>query len=250
MDQVDFFVNGATAIVTGAAQGIGFAIADVFSRQGVKILLLDIDDSKLQQAYLKLHRKGRQVQACLGDVTQESDLQDAAAKALETWGRIDVLVNNAGIGGVGKSCIELTVDEWRRMLEVDLTGVFLACRAVIPSMVEQQRGSIINIASITGQAGIAGSTHYAAAKAGVIGFSKSLASELAPHKVNVNVIAPGLIDTRMSRARGIEHQRGKVIWPRIGTVEDIAWAAAYLASPRAEFITGTVLNVNGGAYMG
>ena len=170
-------------------------------------------------------------------------------EVLGAWGRIDVLVNNAGIGGMGKTILDLTTDEWRQMIDVDLTSVFLCCRAVLPTMIQQRRGAIINIASVTGQMGVAGSTHYAAAKAGVIGFTKSLAHEVATHRVNVNVIAPGLIDTDMSRARGIEHQRHLVIWPRIGNVEDVAWAVAYLVSDRAEFITGTVLNINGGAYM-
>ena len=165
------------------------------------------------------------------------------------WGRVDILINNAGIGGVGKTLLELSPAEWRRMIEVDLIGVYLGCRAVLPQMIEQQRGSIITISSITGQMGMAGSTHYAAAKAGVIGFSKALAQEVAQHTINVNVIAPGLVDTDMSRARGIDHQSRLVRWPRIGTVTDIAWAAAYLASDRAEFITGAVLNINGGAYM-
>jgi 3-oxoacyl-[acyl-carrier protein] reductase len=135
------------------------------------------------------------------------------------------------------------------MIDIDLTAVFLSCRAVLPHMMKQERGSIVNIASITGQMGAAGSTHYAAAKAGVIGFSKALAHEVASYSINVNVVAPGLVDTDMSRSRGIDHQRHLVLWPRIGEVDDIAWAVAYLASDRAEFVTGAVFNVNGGAYM-
>lgn len=184
-----------------------------------------------------------------GDVSQLDDVQAMVDTTLESWGRVDILVNNAGIGGAGKTLLELELDEWQRMIDVDLTAAFLCCRAVVPHMIEQKRGSIVNIASITGQMGVAGSTHYAAAKAGVIGFSKALAQEVAPFFVNVNVVAPGLIDTDMSRARGIEHQRHLVIWPRIGEVIDIAWAVAYLVSDRAQFVTGAVLNVNGGAYM-
>jgi 3-oxoacyl-[acyl-carrier protein] reductase len=237
------------AIVTGAARGIGFAAADLLSNLGARVLLQDMDAEKLRQATLDLKSREREVLACAGDVSREEDVQWATDFTLQAWGRIDILVNNAGIGGVGKQILDLTVAEWQRMIDVDLTAIFLFCRAVLPQMIQQQRGGIINIASITAQRGIAGSTHYAAAKSGVIGFSKSLAQEVAAHHINVNVVSPGLVDTEMSRARGIDHQRQLVIWPRIGVVEDIAWAIAYLASDQAEFITGTVLNVNGGAYM-
>jgi NAD(P)-dependent dehydrogenase (short-subunit alcohol dehydrogenase family) len=245
----EFSLHDHTAIVTGAARGIGYSIADILSGLGANVLLQDIDGDNLEKAFLNFNGNERKVCHCQGDVSQEADIERMVSEALRRWGRIDILVNNAGIGGVGKKIIDLTVDEWQRMIDVDLTSVFLCCRAVLPHMIEQKRGAIVNIASITGQMGVAGSTHYAAAKAGVIGFTKSLAREVAEHRVNVNVIAPGLIDTDMSRARGIEHQQHLVIWPRIGTVEDIGWAVAYLASDHAEFITGTVLNINGGAYM-
>lgn len=242
-------LEGKVAIVTGAARGIGRATADLLSRAGASVLLQDIDAESLSQACETLRAQGCSVLARQGDVSQLDDVQAMVDTTLESWGRVDILVNNAGIGGAGKTLLELELDEWQRMIDVDLTAAFLCCRAVVPHMIEQKRGSIVNIASITGQMGVAGSTHYAAAKAGVIGFSKALAQEVAPFFVNVNVVAPGLIDTDMSRARGIEHQRNLVIWPRIGEVIDIAWAVAYLVSDRAQFVTGAVLNVNGGAYM-
>ncbi len=237
------------AIVTGAARGIGFATSRLLATLGASVLLQDIDEDAIYNAYHQLHESGFDVSVSIGDISRVDDTISMVETALRRWGRIDILINNAGIGGTGKTLLELDIKEWKRMIEVDLTGVFLCCRAVLPQMIKQNRGSIINIASITGQMGVYGSTHYAAAKAGVIGFSKSLAREVAKFYINVNVIAPGLIDTDMSRARGIEHQRHLVIWPRIGNVEDIAWAAAYLASDHAEFITGAVLNINGGAYM-
>lgn len=242
-------LEGKVAIVTGASRGIGRAIAELFACCGVSVVLQDINEEILQETCSALERKGYAVAASPGDVSRREDVQRMTLKAIETWGRVDILVNNAGIGGLGKTLQMLETDEWQRMIDVDLTAVFLSCRAVLPHMIAQKRGSIINISSITAQMGVSGSTHYAAAKAGVIGFSKSLAQELAPHYINVNVIAPGLIDTEMARARGIDHQSHLVRWPRIGTVDDIAWAAAYLASDQAEFITGAVLNVNGGAYM-
>ncbi|HZD55952.1 MAG TPA: SDR family NAD(P)-dependent oxidoreductase [Anaerolineales bacterium] len=245
----DLSLHGRVAIVTGAARGIGYATAACLARLGASVLLQDIDGGAVDERCSRLREAGRDVEVCSGDVSCADDAAMMAELALRSWGRIDILVNNAGIGGIGKTLLELKTEEWKRMIEVDLTGVFLCCRAVLPQMIKQNRGSIVNIASITGQMGVGGSTHYAAAKAGVIGFSKALAHEVARHFINVNVISPGLVDTDMSRARGIEHQRHLVIWPRIGSVEDIAWAVAYLASDRAEFITGAVLNINGGAYM-
>jgi 3-oxoacyl-[acyl-carrier protein] reductase len=249
MDHYEFRLNDKVAIVTGAARGIGYAVADVLSCLGARVLLQDIDETTLSVSVQQLQAKDRRVRSIHGDVSLEPDCQAMVEEALGSWGRIDILVNNAGIGGVGKKLLELSFEEWQRMIEVDLTAVFLCCRVALPCMIRQQRGVIINIASVTALMGVAGSTHYAAAKAGVIGFSKSLAKEVAEHHINVNVVAPGLIDTQMSRARGINHQSHLVLWPRIGKVDDIAWAVAYLASDQAEFVTGEVLNINGGAYM-
>lgn len=249
MDKYVFTLNDKVAIVTGAARGIGYAVANMLSGLGARVMLQDIDAVTLKSAVQQLLAEDRQVLSNQGDVSRAFDIQAMVDETLEKWGRVDILVNNAGIGGVGKNLLELSIEEWQRMIDVDLTAVFLCCRSVLPSMIRQQRGVIINIASITALMGVAGSTHYAAAKAGVIGFSKSLAREVAGQHINVNVVAPGLIDTHMSRARGIEHQRHLVIWPRIGSVDDIAWGVAYLASDQAEFVTGEVLNINGGAYM-
>ncbi len=249
LDKHQFSLSNKVAIVTGAARGIGYATADLLSGLGACVMLQDIDGPTLNNAGKLLQAENRKVMISQGDVSDCLYLKELVAQIISEWGRVDILVNNAGIGGVGKKLLELSIDEWQRMIDVDLTAVFLCCRAVLPSMIQQQRGVIINVASITALMGVEGSTHYAAAKAGVIGFSKSLAREVASHHINVNVIAPGLIDTQMSRARGIDHQRHLVIWPRIGEVSDIAWAVVYLASDQAEFITGEVLNVNGGAYM-
>lgn len=183
-------LKGKVAIVTGAARGIGRAIAEVLARSGASVLLQDIDRDSLQKTYKAFQEQGYRVLACAGDVSQADDIQKMIVKAIDVWKRIDILVNNAGIGGTGKTIQALELEEWQRMIDVDLTAVFLSCRAVLPYMIEQKRGAIVNIASITGQMGVAGSTHYSAAKAGVIGFSKSLAQEVAPHYINVNVVAP------------------------------------------------------------
>ncbi len=236
-------------LITGAARGIGRAIADRLASDGYHLGLNDIDGMGLSHVVSQLKKAGHQVIGLPGDVADSATIGEMVDKVMEQFGCIDSLVNNAGIGGVGKSILELTLDEWDEMLRVDLTATFLLCRAVLPHMISRQRGKIVNISSITAMMGVAGSTHYAAAKAGVIGFSKSLAREVADNRINVNVIAPGLIDTDMSRKRGIDHQRHFVAWPRIGKPEDVAGVVAFLLSDEAEFITGQVLSPNGGAYM-
>jgi 3-oxoacyl-[acyl-carrier protein] reductase len=236
-------------LVTGAARGIGRAIADRLAGGEHQLALNDLDADGLDRAVVQLKKAGAQVLGLPGDVSKPETAAEMVERVMAKFGRIDSLVNNAGIGGVGKTILELTLDEWDEMLRVDLTSTFLLCRAVLPHMMSQQRGRLVNISSVTALRGVAGSPHYAAAKAGVIGFSKSLAREVAGSRINVNVIAPGLIDTAMSRKRGIDHQRHMVAWPRIGQPEDVAGVTAFLLSGEAEFITGQVLSPNGGAYM-
>lgn len=237
------------AIVTGAGRGIGRAIAAAFLAEGARVVLSDINPSLLDEAAAALNPEPGRCRTVVADVADPAAVQAMVDEARGAFGGVDVLVNNAGIGGVGKTLLDVSLEEWHRMIQVDLTSVFICCQAVVPVMIEQGRGSIINISSITGVEGTAGSVPYAAAKAGVLGLTKSLAKEVARHRINVNAIAPGLIDTEMSRARGQEQSRRAVLWPRIGQPEDIAWLAVYLASDESEFVTGQVLGVNGGARM-
>ena len=235
--------------ITGAARGIGRAIAERMLAEGHLLALNDIDREALCDTIDALQAPDSSIIDLGGDVSRPEAGEAMAAKTIQHFGRIDSLVNNAGIGGTGKFILELDIEEWNEMLRVDLTSTFLLCKAVLPAMISQGRGRIVNIASITAMMGVAGSTHYAAAKAGVIGFSKSLAREVADKRINVNVVAPGLIDTDMARKRGIDHQRHFVAWPRIGEPDDIAGVVAFLLSDQAEFITGQVISPNGGAYM-
>jgi len=236
-------------LITGAARGIGRAIADRLADDGYHLALNDINCDALSHAVSRIKEAGHQVLGFAGDVSDPDTTEAMVSKVVGRFGCIDSLVNNAGIGGVGKTIVELSLEEWNEMLRVDLTATFLLCQAVTPHMISRERGRIVNISSVTALMGVAGSTHYAAAKAGVIGFSKSLAREVAGNRINVNVIAPGLIDTDMSRKRGIDHQRHFVAWPRIGKPQDVAGVVAFLLSDEAEFITGQVLSPNGGAYM-
>jgi 3-oxoacyl-[acyl-carrier protein] reductase len=242
-------LSGKRAVVTGAAQGIGAAIARAFVGEGARIVIADVRAAAVQALVAELRRNGADAHPVVADIASPADVERLFATALDQLGGLDVLVNNAGVGGVGRSILETDLDEWERMLRVNLTGCFLCCRAAVPMLRAAGRGSIINLSSITGMTGAAGSVPYGAAKAGVLGLTKSLAREAAQWRINVNAIAPGLIDTEMSRARGQEASRAAVLWPRIGQPEDVAALAVFLASDEAEFITGQVVSPNGGAVI-
>lgn len=242
-------LEGKRAVITGAARGIGEAIGRAFAAEGALVALNDLNAGDLGRVVDDITDGGGRGIAIPGDVSIPGDVERLFSDAAEAFGGLDILINNAGIGGVGHTILETSVEDWERMLRVNLTGAFLCCRAAVPLLRDAGRGSIVNLSSITGLTGAAGSVPYGAAKAGVIGLTRSLAREVAPWRINVNAIAPGLIDTEMSRARGQDATRSGVLWPRIGVAKDIAHLAVFLASDEAEFITGQVLSSNGGALM-
>ena len=242
-------LDSKVTIVTGAGRGIGKATALAFAREGATLILNDIDAGNLAQVAGDCRSISARVHECAADVSIPEDVQRLFTEADDFAGDLHVLVNNAGVGGVGRTIRESDLDEWNRMIAVDLTSVYLCCREAVQRMRHGGRGSIINLSSITGLAGTAGSVPYASAKAGVLGLTKALAKEVAGWRINVNAIAPGLIDTEMSRARGQSASGADVLWPRIGVPEDIAYLAVYLASDEAEFITGQVISPNGGALI-
>lgn len=242
-----FGLSRRRAMVTGAGRGIGRAAAVALTRAGARVAVNDIDAPAAQETAHAIRAGGGEAWSVPGDVADPGQVEAMVAAAVQALGGLDVLVNNAGIGGRGAPLGEVRLEEWERMLRVNLTSMFLTSKAALPHLLRGQHGCIINVSSVTGMTGWSGSVPYAAAKAGVIGFSKALARELAPVKVRVNVVAPGLIDTRMARERGLDHQRHLVLWPRLGVPEDVAGAIVYLASDAAEYVTGQVLSPNGGA---
>jgi 3-oxoacyl-[acyl-carrier protein] reductase len=214
------------------------------------MVINDIDIKAVAAAMALVEAVDGEALACPGDVSDPVQAQMMVKATVARFERLDILVNNAGIGGHGHTLLEVTLDEWERFIKIDLTGVFLCCQAAAPQMMRQGNGKIVNLSSIFGLSGAAGSIPYSAAKAGVIGLTQALARELAPHRINVNAVAPGLIDTAMSRARGtVESMHSQVLWPRIGRPEDVAELIAFLVSARAEFITGQVISPNGGSLM-
>ncbi|HUP21359.1 MAG TPA: SDR family NAD(P)-dependent oxidoreductase [Thermoanaerobaculia bacterium] len=266
-----------TTLVTGAGRGIGAAIARRFAEEGAKVVVTDLDQAVAEQVADEV---GGIALRC--DVTDPVEVAAVFEKVAGLLGRLDVLVNNAGIGGMegrseeemrarrarilaraeeiatggpvtqhDDSTLELSDDEWRRMLAVHLDGTFFCCREALRMMRDQGSGSIVNLGSIMGTAGGGGAAHYCAAKAGVLGLTRALAREVVTRGIRVNAIAPGWIATEMTAPLGEVRALLEAQTPmgRFGDVDDVAWAAVYLASEEAKFVTGQVLSPNGGWHM-
>jgi 3-oxoacyl-[acyl-carrier protein] reductase len=245
-----FDLTGKVAIVTGGARGIGRAITLALARQGATVLPGDVLVDGARQLAAEIVAAGGKAEGLALDVTSAPSVQAAVELTIQRFGRIDILVNNAGIAR-DQILMRMKREEWDAVLGINLTGAFTCSQAVVRPMMKQRWGRIIGISSVVGQSGNAGQSNYAASKAGLIGFSKSLAQELASRSVTVNVVAPGLIDTDMTRALS-ENVRNewaaKVPLGRLGTADDVASAVCFLATDEASYITGQVLAVNGGMY--
>jgi len=245
-----FDLPDRVAIVTGASRGIGRAIALALARQGARVVTAARGDHATAVAG-EIAAAGGQAVAASVDVTDAASVAAMVAETLERFGRVDVLVNNAGITR-DRLMLRMKREDWDAVVRTNLTAAFTCTQAVLRPMVKQRGGRIISISSVVGQAGNAGQANYAATKAGLIGFSKSLALEVASRGVTVNVVAPGLIETDMTRALPEEARKTwaeKVPLGRVGTPEDVAVAVCFLASDEASYITGQVIAVNGGLYM-
>lgn len=245
-----FDLTGKVAIVTGASRGIGRSIALALVRQGARVVLADVLADAAQQLAGEIAEAGGQAEAATVDVSSPESVQAAVDRVLQSHGRIDVLVNNAGIAR-DQLLMRMKREEWDAVLAINLTGAFTCAQAVLRPMMRQRSGRIISISSVVGQMGNAGQSNYAASKAGLIGFTKALAREVAARGITVNAVAPGLIDTDMTRALS-ESVRAewaaKVPLGRLGSPEDVAWTVAFLAADEASYITGQVIAVNGGMY--
>ncbi len=243
--------NGNVVIVTGAAKGIGAAIGTVFAQGKARVALVDIDEDALNKQAEMMTKEGLTVKPFLGNILEQGFLDGMVSDLTETWGSVDVLVNNAGI--IRDNFVSrISEADWDAVLDVNLKAAFMCVKAVLPRMKEQKSGKIINIAS-RAWLGNVGQANYSASKGGLVSLTRTLALELARFQINVNAVAPGLIDTPMTkklapevRERLIQLQPTK----KIGSVNDIAHAAAFLSSPNATFITGQVLHVDGGKSCG
>jgi 3-oxoacyl-[acyl-carrier protein] reductase len=245
-----FDLTGKVAIVTGGSRGIGRAISLSLVRQGARVVLADVLGEAAQGLADEIVRNGGQAEAATVDVTVPESIQAAVDRVLQSHGRIDILVNNAGIAR-DQLLMRMKREEWDAVLGINLTGAFTCSQAVLRPMMKQRSGRIISISSVVGQMGNAGQSNYAASKAGLIGFTKALAREVAARGITVNAVAPGLIDTDMTRAlsEGVRAEwAAKVPLGRLGSPDDVAWTVAFLSSDEASYITGQVIAVNGGMY--
>lgn len=243
-------LNGKVAVVTGASRGIGRAISERLARQGALVAMTDVLGEAAEAAAREVAAAGFRAEAYTMDVTNAESVQAAVEKIIERHTRLDILVNNAGIVR-DNVAMRLKREDWDLVLNVNLTGTFTCTQAVLRQMMRQRGGRIVNISSVVGQMGNAGQSNYAASKAGIIGFSKSLARELAVRGITVNVVAPGLIDTDMTRGlpEAVRNEwASKVPLGRLGTADDVASAVCFLASDEASYISGQILAVNGAMY--
>ena len=244
-------LDGRSALITGGARGIGEAIAGAFLREGAAVAILDLDLARAKETADRLTSGGGQALAVSADVSDEAAVEAAVEAVSRAFGRIDILVNNAGIDTTSV-VVEMPTAMWDRMMAVNLRGVFLCTRAVLPGMIERRFGRIISTSSQLAHKGAPEMAHYAAAKAGVIGFTRSLAYEVARDGVTVNAICPGPVDTELFRNLPEDWKRRKLAElpiGRAGTVDEIAPTAVMLASDEGSFYIGATLNPNGGDVM-
>lgn len=242
-------LKGKTAVITGSARGIGREIAQYFLKEGASVMLSDMDQTTLEQTSKELSQSGK-TSFCVCNVTDQAAVEKLISETVQCFGSLDILVNNAGITK-DSLLLRMKEEDWDLVLDINLKGAFLCSKAALKHIMKSS-GSIINIASVVGVMGNAGQCNYAASKAGMIGFSRSLAREIAKKGARVNVIAPGFIKTAMTDQLSEEVKQAmlaNIPMGSFGMPSGIAGAAVFLASDDAAYITGQVINVNGGMYM-
>jgi 3-oxoacyl-[acyl-carrier protein] reductase len=246
-----FRLDGRTALVTGASQGIGAGVARRLAAAGARVVVAARSLEKLEALAAEIERAGGRAFALQLDLADADAIAERVAAMPQELLPIGILVNNAGITA-DNLLLRMSLDEWRRVLDVNLTGTFAVTKAVVRGMVRARWGRIITISSVVGLMGNPGQANYAAAKAGLIGFSKSLARELGTRSITVNVVAPGFVQTAMTEVLTPEQKatlEDRIVLGRLGVEDDVASAVHYLASEEASYVTGEVLNVSGGLYL-
>ena len=242
-------LDGRVALVTGASRGIGASIACSLALAGAKVgVNYNTSREAAEKVVEKITKSGGQALLVAGNVAEEASAEAAVKQVMERWGQIDILVNNAGINR-DRLLLRMSPEDWDQVLDVNLRGAFLCSKFVMPQMIKQRRGRIVNISSVVGLSGNPGQANYAAAKAGLIGFTKAVAREVASRNVTVNAVAPGFVTTGMveNLSEGAQKQiLGRIPMGRFGTAEDVSQAVLFLCGDGAGYITGQVLTIDGG----
>lgn len=239
---------GRVAVVTGGAQGIGLAVVSRFLDSGAKVAVWDVDTGEMARAAERLGAAGRLI-TVVCDQSDWAAVQAATATTVAAFGRIDILVNNAGIAGPAAPVTEYPIEAWRQIIDIDLTGVFYCCKAVVPGMVARGHGRIVNVSSVAGKEGNPNAAAYSAAKAGVLALTKSLGKELAGHDISVNALTPSPAKTRILdqiTPEQVTYMLGKVPRGRFVEVEEAAAMVAFMASEENSFTTGAAFDLSGG----
>jgi NAD(P)-dependent dehydrogenase (short-subunit alcohol dehydrogenase family) len=248
MNKID--LNGRSAVVTGGAQGFGRAITERFIASGARVAIWDHDLAFAERTAKEIGKEiGAGVTALKVDVSDPAAVEKATDATLGAFGKIDILVNNAGIAGINKTVWETDLEEWRKVLRINLDGPFICCKAIVPAMVKQNYGRIVNIASIAGKEGNPNAAHYSASKAGLIALTKSLGKELAAHDIAVNAVTPAAAKTAIFdqlTQQHIDFMLSKIPKGRFVLVQELAAMVAWLASEDCAFSTGAVFDISGG----